>query len=306
MTNLNILQKPQQILIISLLFILLSGCTSFQTTKFQDDSFPNLAKDVKSETLHAWNAYYKYAWGYDELLPLSKGKTNWYEKPLYLNQIDAYSTLKMMGFESEAKRIENYIADSTSFNDDMYVKTFEVNIRVLGGLLSMYDFTKNKKILEKAKEFGERISPAFNSKSGMPYYFVNLKTGEVKGDTICAAEAGSYLIEMGVLSYYTKDPKYYQMAKRATKAIFSTRSNLDLIGQNYCVSTGEVLDSTSQVGCFVDSYYEYIYKAWLLFGREVRDPPDSHLRLLPDNCRYKPVYRKYQRCAVQAWLLDQL
>jgi hypothetical protein len=27
-----------------------------------------------------------------------------------------------------------------------------------------------------------------------------------------------------------------------------------------------MLDSISQVGCYVDSYYEYIYKAWYLFG----------------------------------------
>ena len=33
---------------------------------------------VREEFLHAWNGYKKYAWGFDELRPLSKGSRNWH------------------------------------------------------------------------------------------------------------------------------------------------------------------------------------------------------------------------------------
>jgi hypothetical protein len=237
-----------------------------------------IAEDVKSETLRAWNAYVKYAWGHDELKPLSKHYSDWYVQSLGINLIDAYSTLKIMGDDRESKRIELYVADSISFDKNIFVKTFEVNIRILGGLLSMYELSKNQKILVKAEEFANRILPAFNSPSGLPYYFVNLKTGTTRGDTICAAEAGSYLLEMGILSYYTNNPKYYQIAKKSSRTIYENRTNIGLIGQNYNVLSGRSIDSISQVGCYVDSYYEYLYKGWLLFhDKELKAMWDSSI-----------------------------
>lgn len=225
-----------------------------------------LALEVKKETQRTWQAYQKFAWGYDVLLPISKGAENWYEKPLYISPIDAYSTLKVMGLDAEAARIERYVADSISFDKDIYVKVFEVNIRVLGGLLSMYQYTGNEKILAQAKDFGDRLLPAFNSATGMPYYWVNLKTGAVKGDTINVAEAGTYTFEMGILSYYTQNPVYYQAAKKATKAIFDRRSKIGLVGEVISVGTGEWIDKTSHICACIDSYYEYLYKTWVIFG----------------------------------------
>ena len=59
--------------------------------------------------------------------------------------------------------------------------------------------------------------------TGIPYFWVNLKTGEVSGKRVNVAEAGTYLLEMGMLSYFSGDPKYYQAAKRSSKAIFDRR-----------------------------------------------------------------------------------
>jgi hypothetical protein len=225
-----------------------------------------LAAEVKKETLRTWQAYQQYAWGFDVLLPISKSAENWYDKPLYISPIDAYSTLKVMGLDAEAARIERYVADSISFDKDIYVKVFEVNIRVLGGLLSMYQYTGNEKILAQAKDFGDRLLPAFGSATGMPYYWVNLKTGTVKGDTINVAEAGTYTFEMGILSYYTQNPVYYQAAKKATKAVFERRSKIGLVAEVINVETGEWIDKTSHICACIDSYYEYLYKTWVMFG----------------------------------------
>ncbi|MCF8364713.1 MAG: glycoside hydrolase family 47 protein [Bacteroidales bacterium] len=225
-----------------------------------------LAQQVKDETLRTWKAYKKYAWGHDALSPLSKSFKDWYAEPLYISPIDAYSTLHLMGFDAEAKEIEAYVVDSLSFDKDIDAKIFEVNIRILGGLLAMYDLSGNDKVLDKARDFADRMLPAFDTKTGIPRYWVNLKTGKARGDTVNVAEAATYTMEMGVLSYYTKDPKYYQAGKKATLAIFDRRSKIGLIGDVIDVQTGEWVGRQSHLCAGVDSYYEYLYKSYLLFG----------------------------------------
>ncbi len=225
----------------------------------------SLAEDVKQETLRTWNAYEALAWGHDNLLPLAKKHKDWYEQPLYISLIDAYSTLHVMGLEAEKKRIEDFVATNVSFDKDMYIKTFELNIRVLGGLLSMYEISKNPIFLEKAEDFGRRLIKAFDSPTGLPYYFVNLKTGETKGEIINLAEAGSYVFELGILSYYTQNPIYYQTGKKASKAIHAKRSSIGLYGRDINVETGEWTNTNSMVGAYADSHFEYLYKGYLLF-----------------------------------------
>lgn len=173
-----------------------------------------LAREVVDETLRSWQAYKKYAWGHDALAPLSKSHTDWYEEPLYISPIDAYSTLFLMGLKQQAQEIEQYVVDSLNFDKNIDAKIFEVNIRILGGLLSMYELSGNPKVLEKAVDFADRMLPAFDTQTGIPKYWVNLKTGVARGDTVNVAEAGTYTFEMGILSYYTKDPKYYQAGKK--------------------------------------------------------------------------------------------
>ena len=242
--------------------------SSFRTDDWPVDlsiSGMDLATLVKMETKRSWEAYKKYAWGSDVLLPISKSSKNWYDEPLYISPIDAYSTLKVMGLDEEAAEIEKYVVEKLDFDKDIDVKVFEVNIRVLGGLLAMYQYTNNPAVLAKAEDFGKRMLPAFNSPTGIPYYWVNLKTGAVRGKKINVAEGGTYLIEMGVLSYYTSNPVYYQAAKKATGAVFERRSKLDLVGEGINIETGEWINSNSHICAGIDSYYEYMYKAWLLF-----------------------------------------
>jgi mannosidase alpha-like ER degradation enhancer 1/mannosidase alpha-like ER degradation enhancer 2 len=227
-----------------------------------------IAEQIKSEFLRSWNAYKTYAWGHDVLLPLSKSHMDWYENSLGISPIDAYSTMKVMGLDEEAAQVQRYVADTLDFDKDQFVKTFEVNIRVLGGLVAMYQFTKDEKVLAKAEDFGKRLLLAYNTGTGIPAYWVNLKTGEIKGDTVNLAEGGSSLVEMGMLSRFTGNPVYFKAAKKASLAIFNRRSSLGLVGENINVQTGLWVDSTSHIGCCIDSYYEYLLKGSILFNDE--------------------------------------
>jgi len=255
--------------------LLLIACFSCNSTPKKEEipakSNAYSVEEIKQEMQRSWTAYKTYAWGYDVLLPLSKTGYNWYEESLGISPFDAYSTLAVMGMENEAKEIEEY-ALSKEWNQDVYVQVFEVNIRILGGLLAIYDHSKNPKILEQAIDFGDRILPAFESPTGIPYHSVNLKTGatagnhgEGLGNIVNTAQAATYLLEFGILSYYAQDPKYYQAAKKASKAIFERRSEIGLPGDYINVETGEWTNNWSYLQAGVDSYYEYLFKSNYLF-----------------------------------------
>ena len=225
-----------------------------------------LAIRVRHDVKRSWDAYKNYAWGKDVLLPISKTGMNWYDRSLGISPVDAFSTLVVTGLTGDADEVVAYVADSLDFDRDFDAKVFEVNIRILGGLVSMYQLSGDERILEKAEDFGNRLLPAFQSGTGIPYYWVNLRTGSVKGSQVNVAEAGTYLLEMGMLSYFTGDPVYYRAAMRSTRAIFDRRSEIGLVGEVIDVETGEWLNTTSHICAGIDSYYEYLYKGWLLFG----------------------------------------
>jgi hypothetical protein len=246
--------------------IILFSCQPSGHRSSQEDQL--MADKIKSEFQRSWNAYKTYAWGHDVLLPVTKSYMDWYAHPLGISPIDAYSTMKVMGLNDEAAEVQRYVTDSLDFDRDQFVKTFEVNIRVLGGLVAMYQFTGDKKVLEKAEDFGKRLLPAYNTGTGIPAYWVNLKTGETKGDTVNLAEGGSSLIEMGMLSKFTGNPVYYQKAKNASLAIFNRRSPIGLVAENINVQTGQWVDSVSHIGCCIDSYFEYLLKGSILFKDE--------------------------------------
>ena len=225
-----------------------------------------MALQVRGEFLYAWNAYKQYAWGHDELKPLSKGYKDWYGTSLYMTPVDALDTLIIMGLTDEADKAREEITKNLSFDQDIEVKNFEITIRLLGGLLSSYQLTGDKKLLFLADDLGTRLLPAFNSPTGMPYMFVNLKTGKTRGAESNPAEIGTLLLEFGTLSKLTNKPVYYDKAKQALTELYKRRSKIGLVGSTINVETGAWIDPTSHISGGIDSYYEYLLKSWLLFG----------------------------------------
>ncbi|MCM3902389.1 MAG: glycoside hydrolase family 47 protein [Pyrinomonadaceae bacterium] len=225
-----------------------------------------LAAEVKSEFLHAWNGYKKYAWGHDDLRPLTKSFHDWYAQPLLMTPVDALDTMILMGLKDEADATRKYILDNLSFDKDIDVQNFEITIRLLGGLLSSYQLTGDRRLLALAEDLGNRLVPVFESPTGLPYKFVNLKTGKVRGAETNPAETGTLLIEFGTLSKLTDKPIFFDKAKRALVETYNRRSPIGLIGTRFNVETGKWTNSDSHISAEIDSYYEYLLKSWLLFG----------------------------------------
>ncbi len=224
-----------------------------------------MAEKVRHEFRHAWSGYKQYAWGHDALKPLSKSSHDWYATSLLMSPVDALDTMILMGMNDEAASTREDIAKNLSFNQDIYVKNFEITIRMLGGLLSSYQLSGDKRLLALADDLGTRLLPAFGSPTGMPYVYVNLKTGAVRGEVTNPAEVGTLLIEFGTLSKLTGKAVYYEKAKRALVELYNRRSPIGLVGSSINVKTGEWMDPVSHISGGIDSYYEYLLKAWLLF-----------------------------------------
>jgi hypothetical protein len=106
---------------------------------------------VKQAMLHSWNGYKKYGWGSDEVSPMARrGKRG---AAPGATIIDSMSTLKIMGLENEFNDALNWVK-AYDFKRGGKVSFFETTIRDLGGLLSAYDMTGDKVLLDKAKEVG--------------------------------------------------------------------------------------------------------------------------------------------------------
>ena len=237
------------------------------TKAFAEDasSDAEMAERVRQEFRHAWEGYKRYAWGHDALKPLSKGARDWYPDSLLMSPVDALDTMILMGMNDEAAATREYIVKNLSFDRDIYVKNFEITIRLLGGLLSSYQLTGDKRLLSLADDLAPRLLPAFGSPTGMPYVYVNLKTGAVRGEETNPAEVGTLLIEFGTLSKLTGKPVYYEKAKRALVEVYKRRSPIGLVGSTINVKTGQWIDPVSHISGGIDSYYEYLLKSWLLF-----------------------------------------
>jgi mannosidase alpha-like ER degradation enhancer 2 len=245
---------------------------------------------VKTEFLHAWNGYKKYCWGHDDLKPLSKTCRDWYGTTLLMTPVDSLDTMYLMGFKDEADKTREYIVKNLSFDKDISVQNFEITIRILGGLLSSYQITGDRHLLNLSEDLGTRLLPIFNSPTGLPYRFVNLKTGKVKGNETNPAETGTLLIEFGTLSKLTKNPVFYDKAKRALVETYNRRSPLGLVGRAINVETGKWTNTDSYVGSEIDSYYEYLLKCAILFDdadcrRMWRESIAAIDKYLPDETR---------------------
>jgi mannosidase alpha-like ER degradation enhancer 2 len=225
-----------------------------------------LAERVRAEFLFSWRAYEQYAWGHDELRPMSKTPRDWYGQSLLITPVDALDSLILMGFDDEAAKARKLIDETLSFDKDISVKNFEITIRVLGGLLSGYELTGDKRLLALADDLGTRLLPVFNSPTGMPYVNVNLQTGKVSGTKSNPAEIGTLLLEFGTLSKHTGKRIYYDKAKNALVQLYKRRSKIGLVGDEIDVETGEWTSRASHVGGAIDSYYEYLLKCARLFG----------------------------------------
>ncbi|KAL3812526.1 hypothetical protein ACJIZ3_013794 [Penstemon smallii] len=82
------------------------------------------------------------------------------------------------------------------------------------------------------------------------------------------AGGGTLTLEFGVLSRLTNDPIFEQVTKNAVRGLWARRSRINLVGAHIDVFSGEWTQKDAGIGTSIDSFYEYLLKAYLLFGDE--------------------------------------
>ncbi|CDS95309.1 glycoside hydrolase family 47 protein [Sphingobacterium sp. UDSM-2020] len=252
-----------------------------QARSSKQDENEKYAERVKTAFIKGWTAYMGYAKGQDAVNPIAKKGHNWYSHSLLMTPVDAFSTMHVMGLKKEMGEAKQLIFSQLNFDIDMEIQQFEIAIRIMGGLLSAYQLDGDPRFLQLAEDLGKRMLPVFESKTGMPYRLVNLKTGAVSGEITNPCEIGSMLLEYGMLSKLTGNPIYYEKCKRGVVATFDRRSKIGLVGTEININTGEWVNKSAHLSGRIDAYYEYLLKGWLLFGdKDLKRMWDIHKKAI--------------------------
>ncbi|GAB2266099.1 Alpha-mannosidase I mns4 [Dionaea muscipula] len=239
-----------------------------------------LRDEVREMFYHAYYGYMEHAFPLDELRPLScEGEDSLGGYALTL--IDSLDTLALLGDAEQFSSSVEWIGKNLQFDINKTVSVFETTIRVLGGLLSAHlvasDYATGMRVssyenqlLHLAEDLGRRMLPAFETPTGIPFGSVNLLLGvdENESKITSTAGGGTLTLEFGILSRLTNDPVFEQVTKNAVRGLWARRSKLDLVGAHINVFTGEWTQKDAGIGTSIDSFYEYLLKAYLLFGDE--------------------------------------
>jgi mannosyl-oligosaccharide alpha-1,2-mannosidase len=235
---------------------------------------------VKIAFKKCWTSYKQRAWLQDELKPLSGDFSNRYGG-WGATLFDSLDTLLIMGMSDEySEAIE--AALSVDIGPDTLqaaeLSVFETTIRFLGGLLAAYDLTecKDKRILDKAVEFGDMLYLALDTPNRIPVNNWDLRKAvnwEEQVDTEhIMAQLGSLSLEFTHLSQLTGDMRWFDAVQRLMDMFDAQQRYTKMPGLwplNYHVENGTVdftKDNVFSLGAMADSTYEYFLKMVLLLG----------------------------------------
>ncbi|XP_042634767.1 endoplasmic reticulum mannosyl-oligosaccharide 1,2-alpha-mannosidase-like [Cyprinus carpio] len=239
---------------------------------------------VREAFRHAWKGYKAFAWGHDELKPISKTHGEWFG--LGLTLIDALDTMWILGLKDEFAEAKKWVETELSFSKNVDVNLFESTIRVLGGLLSTYHLTEDTLFLDKAKDIGSRLMPAFKTPSKIPYSDVNIGKGTAHPPRwttdSTVAEVTSIQLEFRELSRLTKDPQYQVLYFFIIVNVHGLEGKRDgLVPMFINTNSGKFTRRGAfTLGARADSYYEYLLKQWLQGGKKETELLEDYLQAI--------------------------
>ncbi|CEQ42240.1 SPOSA6832_04020 [Sporobolomyces salmonicolor] len=177
-------------------------------------TYQQIRLDQDKRDAHSYKAYERDAFGFDDYHPISHHGSNMspVSGPIGYFIIDSLDSLWITGMMDEYNKARNWV-EGLSFDLDDKFHTFEITIRVLGGLLSAYHLSgeTDTMLLDKAVDLADRLLPAFETPSGLPTSFVNLakRVGIPDPDN-----HGLTSLELKYLSELTGNPIYWQKAAK--------------------------------------------------------------------------------------------
>ncbi|CAG8521288.1 13146_t:CDS:10, partial [Gigaspora rosea] len=204
-------------------------------------------ESIKKGFQHAWNGYTKYAWGKDELEPVTNNSNNRFNG-WGATIVDSLDTMWIMDLKDEFNRSRDFVETVDFSKSDNVISVFETTIRYLGGLLSAYEFSNDHVFLDKALELGNALLPSFNSVSGFPYDSWDLTN---------LAQIGTLQLEFMKLSQLTGDSEFFFKINNITQVLDSIPKPIPGLYPLYLDhETGEFIAHDISFGGSGDSFYE--------------------------------------------------
>jgi mannosyl-oligosaccharide alpha-1,2-mannosidase len=170
---------------------------------------------------HSWNGYKQFAFGHDNLKPISQSYSDWFG--LGLTIVDSLDTLYIANMMDEYEEAKSWVESSLQLDVNRDVNLFETTIRVLGGLLSIYHLAGDEIFLAKAVELGNRLMPCFESPSSIPFSDVNLLNMKAHAPKwspdSSTSEVTTIQLEFRDLSRASNDPSYEMAAAKVSEKV---------------------------------------------------------------------------------------
>jgi len=238
--------------------------------EYKTDTSPEARRHwIKREFLHSWEGYKNFAWGQDELKPVSRTPHENFGMGLTL--VDSLDTIIIMGLDKEYEECLEWIRDDLTFGHQVDINLFETTIRIMGSLLASYHLKGEQIFLDKAKQLADQMIYAFDSPTGIPYGTLNLQTRTKfnpgwSGGASTVAEVGSIQMEWQYLSRLTNNPIYEQKVDLVITRLKDL--NRALYGMFISPDKGHMTSTVITFGARVDSLYEYFLKQHLLSGQQ--------------------------------------
>ncbi|KAM0793373.1 hypothetical protein ACM66B_000828 [Microbotryomycetes sp. NB124-2] len=207
------------------------------------------------------------------------------------------------------------------------ISWFETTIRYLGGLLSAYELSGDRLMLDRAVELGDWLLPSLGTKHGLPVnrYLLGSNPNGLANGRVMLAEIGSMTLEFTKLSMLTGDDIYYQAAQRAIDTLdqafepgpLAPLSNEADIGRKrpgtllptyVDPDRPEQMAGDYTLGGLADSYYEYLIKQAQLvsnvhpqFARMYEDVADSTTNYLASEIEVVPGREDLVNLGMRQW-----
>jgi mannosyl-oligosaccharide alpha-1,2-mannosidase len=262
------------------------------------------AEKVRDAMKYTFRKYRDTAWGYDDILPVSGGNSS-SRNGWGAFIVDSASTLVLMGLWDEFSHSIEHILGIDFTVATGLVDPFETTIRYMGGLLSiveLYDAglipqdvmveDARDLVLEHAVTLAEKLAPAYDTPTGMPWPRVDFEREQGEPDpnfvftndpnkreydhpSIGPARAGSSILENRVLTRMTGDAAYTTNSTLAWAPLVWTKWVTPwpgMVDAPIDIMTGSPVARSRHWDGGHDSFYEYLLKITLL-----APPGDPHL-----------------------------
>ncbi|XP_053561359.1 mannosyl-oligosaccharide 1,2-alpha-mannosidase IC [Bombina bombina] len=219
----------------------------------------------------AWYNYKQYAWGENELRPLTK---DGHFGSLFgglkgASIVDALDTLYIMELNEEFEDAQKWIENSLDLNVNGEASLFEVNIRYIGGLLSAYYLSGKEIFREKAINLGMKLLPAFSTPTGIPRGIINLGNwGWASAGSSILAEFGTLHLEFIHLSEISGKSVFMEKVTTIRKILNKIEKPQGLYPNYFSPVSGNWVQHHVSLGGLGDSFYEYLIKSWLMSARQ--------------------------------------